>query len=86
MLGCWGTLWSLAQGLPLELGLLRGAAWGPHLLLPFLGFAASMFAFYRCASARHMPAPPFLKGWQTERTAGCAHRLTHRRPPDCPLA
>lgn len=50
MLGVFGCLWSAAQGLPLELHTLRAAEWAPSVLLPFLGFAACMFAFYRCAA------------------------------------
>ena len=46
-LGAWGCLWGLAQGLPLELHTLLGASWTPAALLPFLGFGAAMFAFYR---------------------------------------
>lgn len=46
MLGVFGCVWSAAQGLPLELGTLTAAAWGPSALLPFLGFGACMFVFY----------------------------------------
>lgn len=47
-LGLWGCLWSALQGLPLELHTLLDASWAAPVLLPFLGFAAAMFAFYRC--------------------------------------
>lgn len=47
--GLFGCLWSALQGLPLELHTLQAAHWGPATLLPFLGFAACMFCFYRRA-------------------------------------
>ncbi|GAB4822483.1 hypothetical protein N2152v2_009529 [Parachlorella kessleri] len=46
MQGAFGMLWSLMQGLPLELHTLAAAHWSPAALLPFLGFGLSMFAFY----------------------------------------
>ncbi|PRW60646.1 solute carrier family 35 member F1-like [Chlorella sorokiniana] len=46
MLGCFGCLWSAAQGLPLELPTLLRATWSPAVLLPFLGFGLAMFTFY----------------------------------------
>lgn len=45
-MGLFGCIWSAAQGLPLELHILRAANWAPSLLLPFLGFSCCMFAFY----------------------------------------
>eukprot|EP00887_Chlorella_sp_A99_P003924 scaffold11.g3924.t1 len=46
MLGTFGFLVSLAQGLPLELGALRAVRWAPAVALPLLGFTAAMFVLY----------------------------------------
>lgn len=45
--GLFACMWSALQGLPLELSTLQAAHWGTATVLPFLGFAACMFCFYR---------------------------------------
>jgi len=68
-MGLFGCLWSALQGLPLELHTLRAAQWTPAVLLPFLGFAAAMFAFYRRAG----PGAIGRVGGRSESSQGPLH-------------